>query len=1266
MTGLNDAYLEELYFQYLRDPQSVSQEWRNYFADHRAEMTAQITEDRGAAVAAASDSLVPDTPPGPAAADNGQGAPSARPAARPNGLNRNRGAAPAQVQAQRPQANAPAKPATPAPTAPTQKAKASAPASPAKPAQPSGKPDVYVGKEDSLESLSGIAGRIATNMDDSLSIPTATSVRTLPIIVLDENRRMFNHILVKSGRRKLSYTHIVAWAIVKALIKFPQMNDAFAVVDGKAHRVQRKQINLGLAVDVQRKDGSRMLMVPCIRDAGSLDFLGFVDAYDEIVRKARTGSISPDDLMGTTVTLTNPGGIGTIASMPRLMKGQGLILATGSIDYPPEFAAVAPNVRASMAVSKVMTITSTYDHRIIQGAESGVFLQYMHKLLLGEDKFYDSLYSHYDIPFFPVRWEADNMAHGFAGQDQSHVVEKESKVLQMIHAYRVRGHLYADINPLYGPKYEYPELEPSYYGLTVWDFEREYDTGGLGGVTRAPLRDIVTSVRDIYCGKIGLEYMHIQEPAKKAWVRNRFESHYFNLQFSRETKLRVFRQLVRAEIFESFLGTKFLGQKRFSLEGAEVLISMLHTMVDKAVEHRASEMYMGMAHRGRLNVLVNLLNKSAEQVFREFEGIADPESNFHGSGDVKYHLGADGEVASSSGRPVRITLASNPSHLEAVDPVVEGMARARLDQLEDDKYRKVIPVLIHGDSAFAGQGVVSETLNLANLKGYSTGGTIHIIINNQIGFTTLPDDARSTPYASDVSKMLQVPAIHVNADDPEAVLRATIFAMDYRAEFNQDVVIDLLCYRKYGHNETDEPAFTQPVLYKKIRSLRPWSEYFAEQLVRDEVLNKEEAEEIRSSEREALNRAYEARNESTNNGNGQQPHVRPNPFEPVKTTVDADVLRDLSAKLTVSPDDFNMHRKLADMLKKRHDSVMKNEGIDWGTGETLAYASLVTEGHPVRLSGQDSARGTFTHRHAVLTDQKSEKEYLPLNNLKPGEQEKFAVYDSSLSEVAVVGFEYGYSVVCTEGLILWEGQFGDFANGAQIIFDQFISSAEEKWGQTSNVVMLLPHGYEGQGPEHSSGRMERFLQLAAEDNMVVANYTTPANYFHAVRRQVKRSFRKPLIIFTPKANLRRPISTLDDFSKHGYQEIIDDAKLASNGAKVRRVCLCSGKVYFDLLTERDKRGIEDVALVRIEQLYPLHCERLEELFDQYSDAEFCWVQEEPKNMGAWNFIQTSLLDEFPQRPRPRYIGRRAGASPATGHNIVHQREQKAIINEALA
>ncbi len=1250
MTGLNDAYLEELYFQFLRDPQSVSQEWRTYFADHRAEITAQITDFRGADIAGASDMLVPPAAPvrssAPAAAGNGS-KDSARRAPAGNGRE--------QTAAARPQ---------PTPPAPAPKARSQA-APPAPAPAKSSKPDVYVGSGDEVELLGGIAGKIAVNMDDSLSIPTATSVRTLPIIVLDENRRMFNHILVKSGRRKLSYTHIVAWAIVKALQKFPQMNDAFTVVDGKPHRVRRKQINLGLAVDVQRKDGSRMLMVPCVKDAGSMNFLEFVDAYDEIVRKARTGSISPDDLTGTSVTLTNPGGIGTIASMPRLMKGQGLILATGSIDYPPEFAAVAPNVRASMAVSKVMTITSTYDHRIIQGAESGVFLQYMHKLLLGEEKFYEVLYSHYDIPFFPVRWEADNMAHRYAGVDQANVVEKESKVLQMINAYRVRGHLYADINPLYGPKYEYPELEPSYYGLTVWDFEREYDTGGLGGVTRARLRDIITTVRDIYCDKIGIEFMHIQEPNKKSWIRNHFESHYHNIEFNAATKKRVFRQLVRAEIFESFLGTKFLGQKRFSLEGAEVLISMLHAMVDKAVEHRATEMYMGMAHRGRLNVLVNLLNKSAEQVFREFEGIKDPHASFHGSGDVKYHLGAEGEVASSTGQGVRITLASNPSHLEAVDPVVEGMARARIDQLDDLKYRKVIPVLIHGDSAFAGQGVVSETLNLANLNGYSTGGTIHIIINNQIGFTTLPDDARSTPYASDVAKMLQVPVIHVNADDPEAVLRATFFAMDYRAEFNQDVVIDLLCYRKYGHNETDEPAFTQPVLYQKIRSLRPWSDYYAEHLARESILTKEEAEEIRSNERDALNRAYEARNEARNNGQQAGPRIRPNAFDPVDTRVDAATLQQLSAQLTVVPEDFSVHRKLADMLQKRHDSVMKNEGIDWGTGETLAYASLVTEGHPVRLSGQDSARGTFTHRHAVLVDQQSEREFYPLNNLAPENQAQFAVYDSSLSEVAVVGFEYGYSVVCREGLVLWEGQFGDFANGAQVIFDQFISSAEEKWGQTSNVVILLPHGYEGQGPEHSSARIERFLQLAAEDNMVVANYTTPANYFHAVRRQVKRSFRKPLIIFTPKANLRRPISTLDDFSKQGYQEIIDDVQI-KDAARVRRVCLCSGKVYFDLETARARNKVDDVALVRVEQLYPLHVERLEELFDRYSNAEFCWVQEEPKNMGAWTFIQANLLDEFPQRPRLRYIGRRAGASPATGHNSVHQHEQTELINEALA
>ncbi len=1249
MIGLNNAYLEELYFQFLRDPDSVSAEWRRYFEEHRQEITEQIADERGDDVGQATESLASTMPesagpaaPQPAAdrADTSLG--------KTNGFSAPDSAPPGAAGSES-RDNGKAEQATPAPTG----------------AVADNDISVYVGPDDEVKALSGITERIADNMDTSLSIPTATSLRTIPIIVLDENRRMINHILVRDGRSKLSFTHFIAWAIVKALKKYPGMNHAYARSQGKAQRVSRTTINLGLAVDVARRDGTRTLLVPNVKDAGSLTFLEFIEAYHAIVAKARSGKIDPDDLMGTTLTLTNPGGIGTVASMPRLMQGQGLILATGAIDYPSEFQAVAPSLKSSLAVSKVMTITSTYDHRIIQGAESGEFLQYLSRLLLGEDHFYDQIYASFNIPFEPARWSVDNSTHRFGLLDEQEVVEKESKVLQLINAYRVRGHLYANVNPLGLEYYYYPELELSYHGFTVWDFERSYDTGEFCGKKRGKLRDIITSLRDTYCRKIGLEFMHIQEPRKKTWIRDKFETEYCQLSYSRETKLKVFRKLVQAETFESYLGTKFLGQKRFSLEGAEAVLAMLEHIVATAAEQDADEIYVGMAHRGRLNVLVNILGKSAEKVFREFAGEMDPDS-FHGSGDVKYHLGAEGFAATADGRKIKITLASNPSHLESVNPVVEGMARARIEELGDKEFRRVVPLLIHGDSAFAGQGVVAETLNLANLKGYRTGGTIHIIINNQIGFTTRPDEARSTVYATDIAKMLQVPILHVNGDDPEAVLTAAAFAVDYRSEFNEDVVIDMFCYRKYGHNETDEPGYTQPLLYKKIRSLRPWSEHYSKRLLREGVLTAEESKSVYDQAKAELDRAFAAREQPNEVSEASGSRQRPDPFAAVYTAVGDETITKVIRSTTEVPADFQIHRKLVDMLRKRRDSVSKDSGIDWGTGEALAYGSLLLEGYPVRLSGQDSARGTFSHRHAVLVDQRDERELFLLNAIDPGRQAEFRVYDSSLSELAVVGFEYGYAVAQRKGLVMWEAQFGDFVNGAQILFDQFLSSSEEKWGQTCNLVILLPHGYEGQGPEHSSARLERFLQLCGEDNMIVANYTTPANYFHALRRQVLRDYHKPLIIMTPKQNLRRPISKAADFTEGGYQEIIDDAEI-KNPAQVRRLNFCTGKVYFELAQERAKRGVEDVALIRIEQLYPFHGARIKELLQKYRSAvELCWVQEEPRNMGAWMFVQSRLLDLLPPDQRIRYIGRPESASTATGHAVIHNREQAGIIDKALS
>lgn len=1237
MMSLNSAYVEDLYFQYLRDPETVSSDWKEYFEQHSDEILAEMAEDgRPFPPGIIARSTVQPSTNGSLAADTHAQAPTQN-----NGPEQRR-EQPKEKEAVKEQ---PAPQPSVAPVRSTTK--------------------IPLGPNDQLQVLSGVSERIVTNMEQSLNVPTATSLRSVPVKVLDENRKVLNHYLAKNRKGKVSFTHIIAWAIVRALVKYPQLNDSFTYVDGKPNRIKRGSINFGLAVDVTRKDGSRSLVVPSVKDAQKFTFAQFVKEYDALIAKARVNKLELNDLMGTTVSLTNPGGIGTIASMPRLMEGQGLIIATGAIDYSPEFRAVSPEALGTLAVSKVMTLTSTYDHRIIQGAESGEFLSYLETLLLGGEHFYEQIFASFNIPFEPFRWSTDNNLNPFGARAHENSLEKEAKVVQMINAYRVRGHLYANINPLGLQAYYYPELEPSFYGFTIWDLDREFDTGGLGGINRATLRDILTMLRETYCDKIGIEFMHMQDPEKKQWVRYRIEPTHNQRKYNREERIEIFRKLVASETFEKFLGKKFLGAKRFSLEGGESLIPMLEGVLERASLQGVTDVFMGMAHRGRLNVLVNIIGKSAERIFKEFQGETDPES-FHGTGDVKYHLGAVGTFrVPDTDKEVRVVLAPNPSHLEAVNPVVEGMARGLIEQFQDKKFQRVLPILIHGDAAFAGQGVVQETLNLANLRGFRTGGTIHIVINNQIGFTTPPDESRSTVYATDIAKMLQVPILHVNGGDPEAVMTAAIFALEYRAAFNEDVIIDMLCYRKYGHNETDEPAYTQPLMYKKIRSLPPYSVTYKERLIEEKTMTVEEAETIYKEANDKLEAAFAQRPE-------EQPQVKresippQNVFETVNTAVSADVLREIAQKTTTLPNGFALHPKLRDLLDRRLEMVNEGKGIDWAMGEVLAFGSLLKEGHPVRMSGQDSARGTFSHRHAVLVDQNSERDYVPLNALSPGPEAPFNVFDSSLSEYGVMGFEYGYSVMRKEVLTLWEAQFGDFMNGAQIMLDQFISSAEAKWGQTSGLVLLLPHGYEGQGPEHSSARLERFLVLCAENNMQVCNFTTSAQYFHALRRQVKRGFKKPLIVMTPKSLLRLPSSSLAEFTDSAFEEVIDDASI-TKPESVRRILFCTGKVYYDLIEKRKALDATDVAIVRLEQIYPFHAERVQQILQKYNHCkEVAWVQEEPKNMGAWFFVQPRIAELLTINQNLKYIGRKESASPASGYMKVHEREQEAIKNDSFA
>ncbi len=1219
MLTLNSAYIDEMYADFLRDPDSVDAQWKSYFQNFSANGET-LSSLNGSVV---TPQQTPTVQNGSSASGNTQTGFQAVP-----------------------------------PTPQTFKVETSVPAV-------SPKQNFTLGTGDTLEPMSGIIAKIAENMIHSLNVPTATSVRSIPVKVLEENRRLINIHLANLRRPKVSFTHILAWGIVKALIKYPRMNDAFAMANGQPTRIKRGAINIGLAVDTTRKDGSRLLVVPSIKNAQTLNFSTFCKDYDDLIAKARTNKLGIDELTGASISLTNPGTIGTVASIPRLMEGQGLIIATGAIEYPAEFQAVMPEVLSTLAISKIITITSTYDHRVIQGAESGEFLSYLHKLLIGEERFYDQIFATLHIPYEPMRWSNDKRLNPFGSQDELEKLDKEACVAQMIHSYRVRGHLLSNINPLGLQSYYYPELDPAHYGFTIWDLDREFDTGGVGGLNRAPLRDIIDILRDTYCGKIGTEYMHIQAPEKKVWIQKRIEPTHFSTKLVKEEKIHTYLKLVEAEAFEQYLQTKYIGAKRFSLEGGETTITFLDKTLEMAASSKLHAVVIGMAHRGRLNVLANILEKPYEKIFDEFEGNYNVES-FQGSGDVKYHLGAKGEFISRLNDKINVILAPNPSHLEAVNPVVEGMTRAMDDLIHDEDCSQSLPLLIHGDAAFAGQGVVPETLNLSKLKGYSTGGTIHIIINNQIGFTTSPDDARSTTYASDVAKMLQVPILHVNGDDPEAVRTAALFAFEYRQEFNEDVIVDIICYRKWGHNEADEPGYTQPLLYKKIKLQTPVRQLYRQQLFEEKALTNEELDRLSGEFRQELNEAFADRTVEATFTTNKYINDGIDIFTRVNTSVSADILRSVAQKTSTVPAGFTPNPKVADLLVKRGKMLDSSEhSIDWAMGEALAFGSMLIDGKSVRMSGQDCGRGTFSHRHAILHDFNTEEQLILLNHLS-GSQARISIYNSPLSEFAVLGFEYGYSSILTEGLTLWEAQFGDFTNGAQVIIDQFISSAEEKWGQVSNLTLLLPHGYEGQGPEHSSARLERFLQLCAEDNMFICNFTTPAQYFHALRRQVYAHYRKPMVIMSPKGILRQPISSLSDFTDKQFEEIIDDNSLTNLDA-VRRVIFCSGKVYYDLIAERTKIEAKDVAIIRVEQLYPFHEKRAAEILERYPKAHtIVWAQEEPKNMGAWSFVAPRLMTLLLGSQRLFYVGRNESASPAAGHGKVHEQERIAFLRAAFA
>ncbi len=1219
--GVNAWLVEELYEQYREDPDSLSRSWQEFFEDYKPEGGPSRGPDTGAETTAADDAAT-------RAKAKAEAAPDADGEA--------------------------AEEATPEDAVGDEEAAGEQP-------EPAGEeradePDAAPAAD--AERLRGIRAVIAENMEDSLEVPTATSVRTVPAKLLEVNRTIANNYLRRTYGGKVSFTHMIAYAAVRALDAAPGMRQTYEEVDGEPAVRERERVNLGLAVDVERK-GQRVLLVPAIKDADRLDFSEFLDAYEDLIRKVRTNKLSPDDFSGTTMTITNPGMIGTVMSVPRLMQGQSVILGVGAIGHPAEYQAADPKMIARLGVSKTITLTSTYDHRVIQGAESGAWLARMHELLIGEDGFYDEIFETLNIPYEPARWRQDVSPI----DSEQAMLEKQVKVDQLAHMYRVRGHLIADLDPLsQKPPRLHAELDPTHYGLSIWDLEREFVTN-VAGRERMPLGELLGLLRDAYCRTIGIEYMHIQEPDEKRWIQEQVEG--VDWEMTPDDKHYILDRLNAAEAFERFLHTKYLGHKRFSLEGSESFIALLDAVLEAACGQHMEEVVMGMAHRGRLNVLANIIGKSYRDIFGEFEGDLDPQT-VQGSGDVKYHVGQTGTFRARGGGETPVTLASNPSHLEAVNPVVQGMARAKQDRLDEPETFRVLPILVHGDAAFAGQGVVAETLNLSQLRGYRTGGTVHIVINNQLGFTTPPEAARSSEYPTDVARMVQAPIFHVNGDDPEACVRVARLAFAYREAFNKDVVIDLVCYRKLGHNEADDPSYTQPLMYDVIDEKRSVRKLYTERLVKRGDITLDEAEEVLEDFQSRLEHAFERTKETTE---PEPPRVR-EPAPPrgvlphVETGVKRETLDRIVDTIFSEPPGIRRHPKLKrlfDRARERYD-----EGrVDWPLGEQLAFGSLLLEGSTVRLAGQDSRRGTFSQRHSVLVCVDTGAEYLPLANLAE-DQGRFFIYDSLLSEFAAVGFEYGYSVADSRALTIWEAQFGDFVNGAQVPIDQFIVAAEDKWNQTSGLTLLLPHGYEGQGPEHSSARIERFLTLAADDNIQVANATNAAQYFHLLRRQLHRDVVKPLIVFTPKSLLRakEAASTVEEFTDGHFRETVDDPAEVDRD-EVERVILCSGKVAYEAMEARDEGG-HPAAVVRVEQLYPWPGEQLAEIVSAYPNAgEVMWLQEEPENMGARRFAEPRLLETFGDDRRVLFESRRQSASPATGSHIVHEQEQEQLLERAF-
>ena len=1240
--GQNEWLVEEMYRKFREDPSSVDPSWHEFLVDYSPEPTTEQ-----------------------AASGNGQSAPAKSAAA--------------------PAKSAPAESA-PAKSAPAEDAPAKAPAkaeAPEKKPEPAAKaatepaktkastPDAAPADDAESRVLRGASAAVVKNMNASLDVPTATSVRAIPAKLMFDNRTVINNHLKRTRGGKISFTHLLGFAIVQAVNKFPNMNRHFAEVDGKPNVITPAHTNLGLAIDLQGKDGARQLVVAAIKRCETMRFGQFIAAYEDIVRRARDGKLTAEDFAGVTISLTNPGTIGTVHSVPRLMRGQGAIIGAGAMEYPAEFQGASQERISELGVGKLMTLTSTYDHRIIQGAESGDFLRTIHELLLS-DEFFDEIFRELGIPYEPVRWRIDN---------PDPISDKNARIIELIAAYRNRGHLMADIDPLRLDKTRFrshPDLDVLTHGLTLWDLDRVFKVDGFAGAEFKKLRDVLSVLRDAYCRHVGVEYTHILEPEQQKWIRERVEVKHDKTTVAEQKY--ILSKLNAAEAFETFLQTKYVGQKRFSLEGAETVIPMMDAAIDQAAEHGLDEVVIGMPHRGRLNVLANIVGKPYSQIFSEFEGNLNP-SQAHGSGDVKYHLGASGQYIQMFGdNDIDVSLVANPSHLEAVDPVLEGLVRAKQDLLDAGETERfsVVPMMLHGDAAFAGQGVVAETLNLALLRGYRTGGTIHIVVNNQIGFTTSPQDSRSSEYCTDVAKMVGAPIFHVNGDDPEAASWVARLAVDFRQAFNKDVVIDMLCYRRRGHNEGDDPSVTQPYMYDEIDTKRGVRKTYTEALIGRGDISLKEAEDALRDYQGQLERVFNEVRDLEKHEIEPSESVESDQQLPAKlsTAVDKSLLARIGDAHLNVPEGFTVHPRVLPVLERRREMAYEGK-VDWAFGELLALGTLVSEGKLVRLSGQDTRRGTFTQRHAVIIDRTTGAEFTPLQLLTLKEDGtptggRFMIYDSALSEYAAVGFEYGYSVGNPDAMVLWEAQFGDFVNGAQSIIDEFISSGEAKWGQLSDVILLLPHGHEGQGPDHTSGRIERFLQVCAEGSMTVAMPSTPANYFHLLRRHALDGIHRPLIVFTPKSMLRNKaaVSDIRDFTEQKFRSVMEEPTYTDGDgdrSKVTRILLTSGKIYYDLAARKAKENRADVAIVRIEQLYPLPKRRLSATLDDYPNAEqFFWVQEEPANQGAWPTFGLTLPEQLPDKLTGiKRISRRAMSAPSSGSSKVHAVEQQEIIDEAF-